>query len=319
MNKLEWVLANLKRPVEVLEYSSSPQFHRVRVKPLHRALTNGGRGAMTQAKHLRNLEEDIALGLGIDQIEVARVNGTLWLHIPRENRGLVRLDDLGIVVKEVPWVLGRTVENKNLSLDLADPASPHVLIAGTTGSGKTVGVKAGLAYLTRYTNTHVVVIDVKNELGVFERFERVKYTTDPEVAIRWLWTARELSEDRFEKRVDPSVAGHWVIVVDEFADLMFQYPEVEGIVVRLGQKVRSAGMHLVIATQRPTVDVVTGLIKANMPVRVAYQVVSKIDSRVIIDQSGAEKLLGKGDGLLMMNGKTTRFQGAFVSDMEIGR
>jgi DNA segregation ATPase FtsK/SpoIIIE-like protein len=313
VDPIERVLNQLNRPCKVVRYRDAPQVHRVQLKPLHRLKSDGGRGELTRARHLELMARDIALGLGVDSVEIAVDEGKLWLLIPKKKPAIIPLSTADSKGK-VPWILGCDIRGNGLSLDLASPSSPHVLVAGTTGSGKTVGLKAAITWLLLNRYVHFVLIDTKQELGMFANCPRVIVIHDARTAMKTLEECRRLTEERFRKGSDPDVAGRVIIVVDEFADLVFQYPEVENVVVRLSQKVRAAGYHLVIATQRPTVGVVTGLIKANMPVRVAYQCVSKTDSRVILDQNGAEKLLGCGDGLLMMSGKLTRFQGVYVDD-----
>jgi S-DNA-T family DNA segregation ATPase FtsK/SpoIIIE len=315
MNPIEDILSQLNRPCKVIGYSDAPQVYRVQLQPLHRPTGNGGRGQLTRARHLELMTQDIALGLGLDEVEIAVEDGKLWLLVPKSERDLVLFESVK-AWGTLPWVLGRDVHGDDLFLDLAHPASPHVLIAGTTGSGKTVALKSAISWLLLKRRQPMVLIDTKHELSVFADHPSVAVVHDARHALKHLEMLRKDAELRFKRGIhpdDPNI-GRLLIVIDEFADLVFQYPEVENVMVRMAQKVRAAGYHLVMATQRPTVDVVTGLIKANMPVRVAYQCVSKTDSKVILDQNGAEKLLGMGDGLLMMSGKLARFQGAYVED-----
>jgi len=315
MKKIEHILAKLNRPVEVKTVIEAPQVYRVQLQPKNRILANGSLGILTQPRHLRALRESIALELKISNVDVEVDDGKLWLVIPKEHRDDVRLHSMWSVDRKVPFILGKDMYGENLSLDLTLPSSPHVLIAGTTGSGKSECLKSAVAFLlAKKVFAGYLLIDTKYELNVFEHAPYVIVCNDPGDAVAKLEKLRHMADERFRNSVNPDVAGRWVIVVDEMADLVLSYPEVETVIVRLAQKVRAAGMHLILATQRPTVDVVTGLIKANMPVRVAFQTVSKTDSRVIIDQPGAERLLGKGDGLLMMNGVTRRFQGAWLGE-----
>lgn len=320
MNQLEQVLTKLGRPARVGRVVEAPQVWRVELTPLHRVLTRGNRGQMTQVAHLRRLQDDIALGLGVESVSFALDEG-LWLEVPKQNRDMVRLGDVE-AAGGLPWVLGRSVTGESLSLDLTKPESPHILVAGTTGSGKTVALKAGIAGLIERRSpddVRLILIDTKHELRVFKDAAHVAFVcSGVDEAVATLNGALANAEARYVSGLG-AVKPRWVIVIDEFADLVLGNKDVEKVMVRLAQKVRAAGTHLVIATQRPSVDVVTGLIKANFPVRVAFQTVSKVDSEVVLDVRGAERLLGCGDGLLMMQSRVTRFQGAFINDNEIER
>ena len=221
---------------------------------------------------------------------------------------------------------------------------PHVMIAGATGSGKSVCINtliASIIYKAKPSDVKLIMVDPKIvELSVYNGIPHlmIPVVTDPKKAAGALaWAVQEM-ENRYTKFAAKGVrdlAGyndavekedtlgklpHIVIIIDELADLMMVAKnDVEGAICRLAQKARAAGMHLVIATQRPSVDVITGLIKANIPSRIAFAVSSQIDSRTILDQVGAEKLLGKGDMLFFPTGapKPVRVQGAFVSDKEV--
>lgn len=221
---------------------------------------------------------------------------------------------------------------------------PHVLIAGATGSGKSVCINtliASIIYKAKPSEAKLVMIDPKIvELSVYNGIPHllIPVVTDPKKAAGALaWAVQEM-ENRYtmfaskgvrdlkgyneviEKEDNFGKLPHIVIIVDELADLMMVAKgDVEDAICRLAQKARAAGMHLVIATQRPSVDVVTGLIKANIPSRIAFAVSSQVDSRTILDQVGAEKLLGKGDMLFFPTGapKPVRIQGAFISDKEV--
>ena len=221
---------------------------------------------------------------------------------------------------------------------------PHVMIAGSTGSGKSVCINtliASIIYKAKPSDVKLIMVDPKIvELSVYNGIPHlmIPVVTDPKKAAGALaWAVQEM-ENRYTKFAAKGVrdlAGyndavekedtlgklpHIVIIIDELADLMMVAKnDVEGAICRLAQKARAAGMHLVIATQRPSVDVITGLIKANIPSRIAFAVSSQIDSRTILDQVGAEKLLGKGDMLFFPTGapKPVRVQGAFVSDKEV--
>ena len=221
---------------------------------------------------------------------------------------------------------------------------PHVLVAGATGSGKSVCINSliiSLLYKYNPDEVKLLMIDPKVvELNVYNGIPHllIPVVTDPRKAAGALsWAVGEM-ERRYKAFADngaKNIEGYnelhskgiieekmpfIVIIIDELADLMMVAPkDVEGYIARLAQKARAAGMHLVIATQRPSVDVITGMIKANIPSRIAFAVSSQVDSRTIIDSSGAEKLLGKGDMLFLPIGasKPTRIQGAFISESEV--
>ena len=231
------------------------------------------------------------------------------------------------------------------NIQLADIAKmPHVLIAGSTGSGKSVCINtiiSSIIYNAKPSEVKMVMVDPKVvELSVYNGIPHllIPVVTDPKKAAGALaWAVQEM-DNRYnlfaakgvrdikgynkaiEKEEGQGTLPQIVIIVDELADLMMvAAKDVEEAICRLAQKARAAGMHLVIATQRPSVDVITGLIKANVPSRIAFAVSSQVDSRTILDQVGAEKLLGKGDMLYFPSGasKPTRVQGAFVSDEEV--
>jgi S-DNA-T family DNA segregation ATPase FtsK/SpoIIIE len=288
---------------------------------------------------------------------------TVGIEVPNENRAVVRLKEviLGagrrVAKAKVPLFLGKDSEGRPLVYDLAD--IPHLLIAGTTGTGKSVCLNAiilsmlmtrrpdeiklimidpKMTELTEYSKIphlmHPVVKDVKKSEAILawavdkmeERYDllsraRVRHVS----AYNELGAAeihRRLQPDEDEVRRIPEKMPYIVIVVDELSDLMLQMKrEVENHIIRLAQKSRAAGIHLVLATQKPTVDVITGLIKSNLPGRVCFKVASRSDSRVVLDEIGAEKLLGKGDMLFLQPGTSDllRAQGTYASDQEISR
>ena len=230
---------------------------------------------------------------------------------------------------------------------MADLAKmPHLLVAGTTGSGKSVAINSmilSLIYKSSPEHVRMIMIDPKMlELGIYDGIPHLltPVVTDMNLAANALmWSVKEM-ERRYkllakysvrnidgynskignDKSIDEEYLPQIVIVVDEFADLFFVVGKrIEELIARLAQKARAAGIHLILATQRPSVDVITGLIKANIPSRIAFQVSSKTDARVILDQAGAENLLGNGDMLYLESGKMIpeRIHGAFVSDKEV--
>ena len=240
------------------------------------------------------------------------------------------------------WDFGKDVAGEVVIADIAK--MPHVLIAGSTGSGKSVCINtliASIIYKAKPSEVKMVMIDPKVvELSVYNGIPHllIPVVTDPRKAAGALaWAVQEM-ENRYQMFASKGVRDlkgynealeneesegkmpQIVIIIDELADLMMvAQKEVEDSICRLAQKARAAGMHLVIATQRPSVDVITGIIKANVPSRIAFAVSSQIDSRTILDMAGAEKLLGKGDMLFYPIGanKPVRVQGSFVSDKEI--
>ena len=299
---------------------------------------------------IANLSDDIALALEAETIRIeAPIPGkhTVGIEIPNKSRSIVPLRSI-IESKEfidskskLTFGLGKDVAGNVVVTDIAK--MPHILIAGSTGSGKSVCINTmitSIIYKAKPSEVKLLMIDPKIvELSVYNGTPHllIPVVTDPKKAAGALeWAVQEM-EKRYnlfaEKKVRDikgfnSVAEkigelplpQIVIIIDELADLMMvSSKEVENSICRLAQKARAAGMHLVIATQRPSVNVITGVIKANIPSRIAFAVSSQVDSRTILDEGGAEKLLGKGDMLFYPTGipKPIRIQGAFVSDKEV--
>lgn len=303
---------------------------------------------------VRNLSDDIKLNLSAKDIRIeAPIPGknTIGIEIPNLNSQTVGLyeilhgNDFMNSRSALPIGLGVTIEGEPLITDVA--SMPHGLIAGATGSGKSVCINTillSLLYRNHYDDLKLMLIDPKMvELTPYNGIPHLvsPVITDVKAATAALKWAVDEMESRYEKFVEEGVRDihrynstvvdtgredekmpYMVIVIDELADLMMVAPQdVEDYICRIAQKARACGMHLLIATQRPSVDVITGLIKANVPTRIAFSVSSQVDSRTIIDTNGAERLLGKGDMLFVENGKgkSIRLQGAFVSDEEIDR
>ena len=263
-------------------------------------------------------------------------------------RDLLETNEFKSFESKLAFAVGKDIGGKTVVTDLAK--MPHMLIAGSTGSGKSVCINSiimSILYKAKPDEVKLIMIDPKVvELSVYNGIPHllIPVVTDPKKAAGALhWAVAEMSE-RYKKFADlnvrdlkgynkaveasggmidgepVSVMPQILIIVDELADLMMVAPgEVEESICRLAQLARAAGIHLIIATQRPSVDVITGLIKANMPSRIAFAVSSGVDSRTILDSNGAEKLLGKGDMLFAPQGypKPARVQGAFVSDEEV--
>ncbi len=313
------------------------------------------------------LSDDIARALKAQSVRVvAPIPGksTVGIEVPNSTRQVVRLRELfesGVMQRKrmtIPLLLGKDASGEPLLADLAQ--MPHLLIAGATGSGKSVCMNSiimtflmtqspedlklilidpKMVELSAFRDIpHLmtpVLTDMKKASAVLEWATRKmdeRYSTLANVGVRNIAAYNALGEKEIRKRLDvgpeDDLEGlsfhlpHIVIIIDELADLMMvSAKEVENTITRLAQKSRAVGIHLIVATQRPSVDVVTGLIKANLPSRLAFQTASKVDSRTILDRNGAEKLLGRGDMLFLPPGsaKLIRGQGAFTSDDEIRR
>lgn len=292
-----------------------------------------------------NLSNNIALNLSANGVRIeAPIPGrsAVGIEIPNEEREIVTLGDIIQDAKldgELPIVLGKNISGDVVVADLA--AMPHLLIAGATGSGKSVCVNSiivSLLFQKEPDDVRFILIDPKMvELKVFNGIPHLltEVVTDPRDVVKvlkWLLCEMENRYVKLDEIYARNIAGYnqksgekmpyIVVIVDEFANLMaVSQKEVEEAVVRLAAMSRAVGIHLIMATQRPSVDVITGLIKANFPYRIAFQVASKTDSRTILDVSGAEKLLGKGDMLFAPAGSMNiqRIQGAFISEEEVFR
>ena len=310
------------------------------------------------------LEDDLAMAMaarGIRMIAPIPGKSAIGVEIPNRHRELVPIRDVIATAKfrdakmELPVPIGKSIEGEVYMQDLTK--MPHLLIAGATGSGKSVGLNTlitGLLYACHPANLKFVMIDPKKiELQQFTAIVD-HYIAMPEdgvdpiitdfnEALGVLKSCEKEMERRYDMLAKASVRGikdynrklqdgkispadghrhlpYIVVIVDELADLMMTAgKEIEGPIARLAQMARAVGIHLVLATQRPSVDVITGLIKANFPARIAYQVASKIDSRTILDQNGAEGLVGNGDLLYMMGSRIIRLQGPFIGIEEIDR
>ncbi len=308
------------------------------------------------------LADDLALALEAESIRIDRISGrsTVGIEIPNEVRETIYLREIlegeafHKATSRLTLCLGKTVNGETYVTDLA--TMPHLLIAGSTGTGKSVGLNsmiASILYKSTPDEVRMILIDPKRlELGVYEDIPHLltPVVTDPKIAANVLkWAVAEM-ERRIRKLASEGVrnidqynniirgergertadaAGeelkplHYiVIIIDELADLMMvSSHEVEESITRLAQMARAVGIHLILATQRPSVDVLTGLIKANFPSRISFRVAARVDSRTILDSIGAEHLLGKGDMLFLPPGsaRLLRIHGCFVSEKEIAR
>lgn len=313
---------------------------------------------------IKNLEDDIALSLaalGIRIIAPIPGKGTIGIEVPNKKKQVVSMKEVLMSEKfkrakmDLPIALGKTITNEVFVADLTK--MPHLLVAGATGQGKSVGINAilmSLLYKKHPSQVKLVLVDPKKvELSPYSQLERhflaflpnqeEPIITDTTKVIHTLnslciemdsrydllkkASARNIREynDKFVQRKLSPLKGHRflpfiVLVIDEFADLiMTAGKEVELPIGRLAQLARAVGIHLVLATQRPSVNIITGIIKANFPARIAYKVTSKVDSRTILDGGGADQLIGRGDMLLSVGGEMIRLQGAFIDTPEVER
>jgi len=342
--------------IDTIEATPGPTVTLYEIVPAH-----GVRSAK-----IKNLENDIALRLaahGIRIIAPMPGKGTIGIEVPNQNPEIVSMRSIissrrfQDAKMELPIALGKTISNEPFVFDLAK--MPHLLVAGTTGQGKSVGLNAIIAsilYKKHPSQVKLVMVDPKSvEFPPYERIENHYLAKQPdgEEAIITDWqkvsqtinslciemdtrynllkdagvrNIKEYNGKFIARRLNPNLGHRYlpyiVVVVDEYADLVMSAgkaasKEIETPITRLAQKARAAGIHLIIATQRPTTDVITGLIKSNFPARIAFRVFSTIDSRTILDCSGAEQLIGRGDLLFTAGGELKRVQCAFIDIPEI--
>ena len=346
--KLQETLHNFGVNVTVTNVSCGPSVTRYELQPEQGV----------KVSKIVSLTDDIKLNLAATDIRIeAPIPGkaAVGIEVPNATNSAVMLRELiqseafSTCRSKLAFAAGKDIAGQPVIADIA--RMPHLLIAGATGSGKSVCINTlimSILYKASPEEVRLIMIDPKVvELSVYNGIPHllIPVVTDPKKAAGALnWAVAEMT-DRYNKfaeynvrdlkgynaKVDkikdieeegkPEKMPQIVIIVDELADLMMVAPgEVEDAICRLAQLARAAGIHLIIATQRPSVNVITGLIKANMPSRIAFSVSSGVDSRTIIDMNGAEKLLGKGDMLFYPQGyqKPARVQGAFVSDQEVG-
>ncbi|TAD90479.1 MAG: cell division protein FtsK, partial [Alphaproteobacteria bacterium] len=367
--RLEGVLADFGVRGDIVKVRPGPVVTLYELEP----------AAGTKSARVIGLADDIARAMGALAVRIALVPGrtVIGIELPNPQRETVNLPALlsssawSNTASALPLVLGKDIGGEPVVADLA--RMPHLLIAGTTGSGKSVGLNAmilSLLYRLPPERCRLILIDPKMlELSIYDGIPHLltPVVTEPKKAIVALkWVVREM-EQRYramsrlgvrniegyngkiaqltkdgtertrrvqvgfdeatgepvfeEQSLNLDDMPFIVVVVDEMADLMMVAgKEIEAAIQRLAQMARAAGIHLIMATQRPSVDVITGTIKANFPTRISYQVTSRIDSRTILGDGGAEQLLGKGDLLFMANGgRVTRVHGPFVSDEDVAR
>lgn len=343
--KLEETLQNFGVQVRVTNASCGPSVTRYEIQPEQGV----------KVSKIVGLADDIKLNLAVTDLRIeAPIPGkaAVGIEVPNSENTAVMLRDL-LDTKEfqdnhsrIPFAVGKDISGKVMVADIAK--MPHLLVAGATGSGKSVCINTlimSIIYKANPDDVKLIMVDPKVvELSVYNGIPHllIPVVTDPKKAAGALnWAVAEMEKryklfaeynvrdlKGFNDKISqmppeegmPAKMPQIVIIVDELADLMMVAPgEVEGAICRLAQLARAAGLHLILATQRPSVNVITGLIKANMPSRIAFSVSSGVDSRTIIDMNGAEKLLGKGDMLFYPSGypKPVRVQGSFVSDKEV--
>ena len=348
--KLQQTLENFGVGVTITDVSQGPSVTRYELQPEQGV----------KVSKIVGLADDIKLNLAAADIRIeAPIPGkaAVGIEVPNKTnatvmfRDLIENDEFRKFPSDIAFAVGKDIGGKTIVTDIAK--MPHLLIAGATGSGKSVCINTlimSILYKAKPSDVKMIMIDPKVvELSTYNGIPHllIPVVTDPKKASSALnWAVMEMT-DRYKKFADYGVRNlkgynkkveevlaqddtnengdlqklpQIVIIVDELADLMMVAPgEVEDAIVRLSQLARAAGIHLVIATQRPSVNVITGLIKANVPSRIAFSVSSGVDSRTIIDMNGAEKLLGKGDMLFYPSGyqKPVRVQGAFISDDEV--
>ena len=351
-NKIEETLLNYKIEIKSIKATIGPTV------TLYEIIPEAG----VRISKIKNLEDDIALSLsalGIRIIAPIPGKGTIGIEVPNESPKIVSIKSLLSSKKfqdaemEIPLALGKTISNETFVVDLTK--MPHLLVAGATGQGKSVGINSILTsviYKKHPADVKFILVDPKKvELTLFNKIEKHylaklpevndSIITDSKIAVKTLKSLCKEMDNRYEmlknakcrnikeynlkfkKRVLSPRDGHkyipyLVLIIDEFADLiMTTGKEVETNIARLAQMARAVGIHLVLATQRPSVNVITGLIKANIPARISFRVTSKIDSRTILDSSGAEQLIGRGDMLFSQGSDLTRLQCGFVDTPEI--
>ncbi|SFR46303.1 DNA translocase FtsK [Marinobacter daqiaonensis] len=365
---VEEKLADFGVSVEVVEVNPGPVITRFEIKP----------APGVKVSKISNLAKDLARSLAVLSVRVVEVipgKSVVGIEIPNEKREMVRLSEvLGARVftessSALTLALGNDIGGNPMVANLAK--MPHLLVAGTTGSGKSVGVNAMLlSMLLKATPEEVRFIMVDPKMLELSIYEGIPHLLSPVVtdmkdaanALRWcvaemerryklmanlgvrnlagynrkireardageplmdpFWKPDEYLDNDEQQRPELDTLPFIVVVIDEFADMMMIVgKKVEELIARIAQKARAAGIHLILATQRPSVDVITGLIKANIPTRISFQVSSKIDSRTVLDQGGAEQLLGHGDMLYLPpgSGLPVRVHGAFVDDDEVHR
>jgi S-DNA-T family DNA segregation ATPase FtsK/SpoIIIE len=334
---LENTLESFGLQAKVIQVNCGPAITRFEIQP----------SPGIKVSRIVNLADDIALSLAASDVRIeAPIPGkaAIGIEVPNKKKSPVYLRDVlesaefNTSTSKLTIALGKDIGGNPVVTDLSD--MPHLLIAGATGSGKSVCINtiiSSILYKAHPNEVKLMMVDPKVvELAVYDGIPHLltPVVTDPKkaaLALNWMVTEMERRYQTFAKEGVRDITRYnelnderpmpkILVIIDELADLMMISPrEVEDSICRLAQMARAAGIHLVVATQRPSVDIITGLIKANIPSRISFAVSSQVDSRTILDISGAEKLLGKGDMLFFPVGasKPTRIQGAFISEEEV--
>ena len=332
MNDFEAVLSHYNIKGNVVGINEGPLLQQIEFLP----------EAGSKIKNIEAVIDDVARELGVDSVRVDYIEGTrhLGFEIPQDEFKTVDFNEIinksEQVKGDLPICMGADILGNPVFADLAK--MPHLLVGGTTGSGKSVGLNTFILSLMKFKKSNelkFIMVDPKRiEFSVYNNQKYMGYPviTETSEAISVIASLVDEMERRYgllEKsftknikdynaQVSDQILPYIVCVIDEFADLMATDKQVEKNIQRLAQKARACGIHLILATQRPSVDVVTGVLKANFPTRLAYKVASGADSRTILDCGGAEKLIGRGDALfLASDGKLQRIHGAYLPDIEI--
>lgn len=333
---LEQVFADFNIQIKVINVKLGP------VVTLYEILPAAG----IKINTIINLADDISRSMGVGAVRIAQIYGTQYLgvEVPNDQREIINIKELlsnenfQSTTHKIPICVGKDISGNIEVIDLSK--TPHLLVAGTTGSGKSVFINTlltSILYKFSPEELRLILIDPKMlELSVYNDIAHLltPVVTEPKkaiIALKWVCKEMERRYSLMNEEGTRSLDGYnqkaieklpfIVVVIDEMADLMMTAgKEVEHYVQRLAQMARACGIHIIMATQRPSVDIITGSIKANFPSRVSFQVASKYDSRTILGEVGAEQLLGNGDMLMMKNGGyIIRYQSAFISDQEVNK
>ena len=332
MKNFEEILSHYGFSGEVVGIHDGPLLKQIEFLPV----------AGSKVKNIEAVLDDVARELGVSSVRVEMIEGTnhLGFEVPQDEFKTVdfyeMMNNAGRVKGELPICLGADILGRPVFADLAK--MPHLLVGGTTGSGKSVGLNTFILSLmmTKKSNElKFIMVDPKRiEFSVYNNQKYMGYPviTESAEAVQAIAALVDEMERRYglleksftknikdyNEQTEDRLLPYIVCVIDEFADLMASDKKVEKDIQRLAQKARACGIHLILATQRPSVDVVTGVLKANFPTRLAYKVASQADSRTILDGAGAEKLIGRGDALFLAgDGKLQRIHGAYLPDSEI--
>jgi len=331
IDAIKKALEDLRIPCDIPEVTEGPHVVAYRLDPGYVPYASENTPPKrVLVNSIINRADDIAVALHVPSAYIRYGDG-VWLEIPKEHRENVAYNDVLVPDGyQFPVPIGLDTRGESVVIDMASPTSPHLLIAGATGSGKSVCLNATIyGLIDRWDPDRLKLMMIDPKYVELSKFKYLDHLMKPVITDSYT-AAVELYEliEEMDKRyifmesegftdIGQSTMGRIVLVVDEFADLVSGRSVLPDLIATLAQKGRAAGIHLILATQRPSVDVIDGVIKANFPTRIAFSVVTNTDSRVILDQSGAERLTGMGDGLLLNAGTLTRFQGIYVSDKQM--